>query len=92
MSRFILSGVPVIHIVRVAELAQRYRFSTRPLAVHRVGEGHIYTRTAYNRWLAGGIVLALLTILVGVVRTDWGFRLLRFTGGKSNRKPPEQMV
>ncbi len=84
--------MPVIHIVRVAELAQRYRFSTRPLAVHRVGEGHIYTRTAYNRWLAGGIVLALLTILVGGVRTDWGVRLLRFTGGKSNRKPPEQMV
>lgn len=91
MSRFILSGVPVVHLVRVAQLAERYGFSTRPRARHRVGEGKIYSRTGYNRWLAGVVAGVLLLLLVAVVRTDWGFRLLRIGRG-GNRKPPEQMV
>ncbi len=91
MSRFILSGVPVVHLVRVADLAKRFGFSTEPTARHRVGEGRIFVRSGYNRWLAAGVALFLVLLLVGVVRSDWGFRLLRLGGG-DKRKPPEQMV
>jgi len=91
MSRFILRGVPVIHLVRVSQLAQRYGFSMDPEARHPVGEGRIYVRAVYNRWLAGGVIAVVLLLLVAVVRTDWGFRFLR-SAERTERRPPEQMV
>ncbi len=92
MGRYALAGVPVIHLVRVAQFVERYGFDPAPTAQHPVGEGRIYKRAVYNRWLAGSVILLVLGALIAVVRTDWGHRLLRSGGAREDRKPPEQMV
>jgi len=94
MSRFADRGVPVIHLIKIDELAQRYQLPLQPRTMPPVGEGTIFVRESYNRWLTGAVLLVLLLLLTAMLRLDLGQRLLA-----ANRAPnangaeqPEPMV
>lgn len=92
MTRFVLQGVPVLHLVKIAGLADRYGFPLVVTEMPQVGQGRIFSRRGYNVWLAGGFVGVVLVLMTGFVRRDWGFRMLRVATRREGRKPPEQMV
>lgn len=92
MTRFVLRGVPVVHLIKIAQLADRYGFPLIISETPQVGQGRIFSRRGYNEWLAGGFVLAVLGLMVAFVRRDWGFRVFKVASRRESRKPPEQMV
>lgn len=91
MSRFILDGTPVVHLVKIMQQSQRYGFTLDPAETPQLGLGRIFSREVYNVWLAAGFIAAILGVMVAFVRRDWGFRMFR-SGRREARKPPEQMV
>lgn len=92
MNRFAFAGVPVIHLIRIKTLAERHGFPWQPTTVPPPGQGDIFVKQGYNKWLAGGVAVALLLFLVAVIRTDWGFRIMQMASRPEERRPPEQMV
>lgn len=91
MGRFVTSGVPVIHLTRLKNIAARYGLPYGPKVTPPVGEGTLFTTENYNRWLAGGFIVGLLGLLYLIFRTPWGARTLgRYT--RQSLKPPEPMV
>lgn len=92
MTRFAALGVPVVHMSNIADLARRYGFPLEPQAAVAPGLGRIFVRETYSRTLAGGVFATVVLLLVGFVRTDFGFRMLRTAARRPSRKPPERMV
>ncbi len=92
MSRFIHDGVPVIHLIKVAELAKRFGLPIQPQTMPRVGDGEVFLRRTANRWLAGASVVLIFALLYGFIRLDLGFRMLKGLGRSEGRAPPERMV
>ncbi|MCK6547577.1 poly-gamma-glutamate system protein [Myxococcota bacterium] len=94
MSRFIREGVPVIHLVKINQLATRYGLPVQPAVSPAIGEGQIYVRDQYDLWLAAATLLGILAALYAVVRSDWGIRtFVRRSGAASDgASGPEPMV
>jgi poly-gamma-glutamate system protein len=80
MSRFAAEGVPVIHLVRIEDLAERYGLPLQPQTTPPVGEGKVFFREAYRRGAAAASIGLLLAAMIGFIRLDWGVRLLRVGG------------
>lgn len=70
LSRFYSEKVPVIHLIRIRELASLNDFPDRPEIMPEVGEGLPYSRRKANPWLAASVLLALFIILYVLFRTD----------------------
>lgn len=92
MARFITSGVPVIHFVQMIDIAAEYGLPVAPTKMPIVGEGQIFVKRQHSRWLAGGVLAAILLSLYGFVRSDLGFRILQPHTMKDTSGPMEQMV
>lgn len=92
ISRFLHTGIPVIHLGNIKQLAGRYGLPVTPSAIPPIGYGRLYYQTGYNRWLAGAILLGILGGLYIFSRSDWGFRLLQVSSRKEELGPPEPMV
>lgn len=92
MSRFVEDGTPVIHMVRVMELAERFGLPIQPPTTPAPGEGGIFYREEYNRYLVVGILALIVLSLYALVRSDIGFRLLATKGVRRVDKHPEPMV
>ena len=92
MARFIANDVPVIHIMNIDKLAQRYGLPLEPKTMPAVGQGKIFVREVHNRWLALGTTIFLILVLIAFVRFDWGYRI--FTAGSRERTStrPQKMV
>jgi poly-gamma-glutamate system protein len=88
MARFATDGVPVIHLIRIDHLAQRFGLPVQPESVPPPGQGQVFVRIVYNRWLAGGLLLALIAAAVGLLRFDLGRRI----GGRAKGPDVEQMI
>jgi hypothetical protein len=88
MARFAARGVPVIHLVGIDKLAQRFGLPVQPEAVPPVGQGQVFVRVVYNRWLAGGLLLCVIAATVGLLRFDFGHRLV---GGKPTAGKPSDV-
>ncbi len=91
-SRFLQEGTPVIHLEYLKELASQYGLPEAPKRLPEVGEGGVYSRTRYNKWLAGVILGGIFCGLYFFSRTDLGFRLLRLSHPQKGSGPPEPMV
>jgi poly-gamma-glutamate system protein len=91
MSRFSQAGVPVIHLVKVNALAQRFGLPRQPSELPRAGEGEIFAKKTPNRWLAGAAVVLVFGLLYGFIRRDFGLRILRGLGRRGDAAP-ERMV
>jgi hypothetical protein len=94
MVRFAGRGIPVIHLTKIDALAERYGLPLQPTRIPAIGEGTIYVRIGYNRWLALGMLVSLIALLAGVLRFDLGHRWLgaRAQDRASHRDAPEPMV
>lgn len=94
MSEFIESGVPVIHLVQIERLAERYGLPIQPHAPEQVevGKGPVYERDEYNRGLALGILVFLLAAIYVCLRTEAGTRLLATPFRSENPAENEPMI
>ncbi|HEX6962827.1 MAG TPA: hypothetical protein VF175_13235, partial [Lacipirellula sp.] len=93
MPRFANNGVPVIHVVHINALANRYTLPLEPTEAPDVGEGGVFMGIDYSKPLVIGVLAFILLCLYGFIRTDVGFRMLRASQAKSHRDvQPEPMV
>lgn len=92
MERFASSGVPVIHLVKIASLARQYGMVESPETMPRVGEGSVFRKPDYNRYLALGVLLVEIAMLYVFIRSDVGFRLLSPGKKRGDKSAPEPMV
>jgi poly-gamma-glutamate system protein len=93
MKRFAEEGTPVIHLVRLKELARRYGLPTNPTTVPLPGEGDVFVRVEYNLVLTAMLLVAIIASLFVFVRSDVGFRIFaRVRRGGKESEHPEPMV
>jgi poly-gamma-glutamate system protein len=94
MLRFATRDVPVIHVTSIEDLAKQFDLK-EPQAgrVVAVGEGGVYAKLEYRRWLAGVALALLFAVMVLFIRLDFGFRLFRSSGTEEKRDAqPQQMI
>jgi hypothetical protein len=93
MPRFAKQNVPIIHVVNIATLANRYTLPLEPIEAPSIGEGGVFMGIDYSKPLVIGVLAFILICLYGFIRTDVGFRMLRASQAKSQRDiQPEPMV
>lgn len=92
MHRFAKDGVPVIHLVKVRSLAQKYGFPEGFEEQPKVGQGKVFASPDYNRYLAAAVLLIELAMLFLFIRSDIGFRILRPRSKRADQAAPEPMV
>jgi poly-gamma-glutamate system protein len=94
MTRFLAKGVPVIHLVRVEELAERYGLSVEAerTQVPEPGEGLVFFRRQYNVYYVFAVLAVILGSLYAFIRSDWGFRIFQHNSRRPNSSHPEPMV
>ena len=77
MPRLIAEGTPVIHLVHITQLAERYGLPIAPVTRPEAAKGDIFRGLEYNKWVAAGMLVTELLLLYFFIRSDVGFRLLR---------------
>ena len=92
MLRFAERGIPVIHLFNVRPLAARYGMAHAPRAAVPIGQGTAFVARQYNRWLALGGLLLIVTAMVALLRWNLGTRTLRREGGPKPPALPEPPV
>ncbi|MEX2168788.1 MAG: poly-gamma-glutamate system protein [Pirellulales bacterium] len=93
MPRLINEGVPIIHLVQVAQLAERYGLPIAPTTAPEPSVGGVFTADDYNRPLVVTVLVLIILTMYGFIRSDIGFRILRVPSGKkSGDGRPEPMV
>jgi hypothetical protein len=92
MLRFSRRGIPVVHVTRIATLVERYDLDPAPTKMPHVGQGNVFVREGYNRWLAGGGILLVLLTMLAFLRLDVGQRILGSSRSNERSKQPQQMV
>ncbi|YCM46598.1 poly-gamma-glutamate system protein [Verrucomicrobiaceae bacterium 227] len=92
MSRFITEGVPVIHLVEVNKLAEKYEMPLSPEMTPSIGNSSVFAKKGYSRWLAATVLVIILLALFGFIRSDIGFRLFQSGGPKKGGSHPEPMI
>ncbi|MBK7580411.1 MAG: poly-gamma-glutamate system protein [Myxococcales bacterium] len=93
MLRFAERGVPVVHLTSLEALAKQYGFPTEARGLPRVGEGKVFVREEYNRWIAGVGLVAILAAMLAFIRLDVGARILQGAIRRKDRaRQPQQMV
>ncbi len=93
MPRFINQGVPVLHLVHINALADRYSLPLEPVSRPSVGEGGVFRGIDYSKPLVIGVLTFIILALYSFIRSDVGFRLLRASQrAKKSDSQPEPMV
>jgi hypothetical protein len=92
MPRFSKEGVPVVHVVHVNTLADRYTLPLEPAAPPSIGEGGVFKGTDYSKPLVIGVLGFILLSLYGFIRSDVGFRILKSSQRRKSDAHPEPMV
>ncbi|WP_245915445.1 poly-gamma-glutamate system protein [Leptospira johnsonii] len=70
MRRFANAGIPVIHLVRVDELATQNGFTIQPKKIPEAGEGKIFKRSEYDLRLAAAVLVGILVLLYLFFKRD----------------------
>lgn len=92
MTRFAAEGLPVIHMVNIRQLVQKYGMPENPVAVPGVGEGAIYTRIEYNLYLVAANLIIMLLVLFAFLKLDIGYRIFGSSRVSQPPKHPEPMI
>jgi hypothetical protein len=64
MSRFLIERIPLIHLVSIPELADRFGFPIAPAATPKPGEGALFHRHGRNRWTARAVLVLIGAALI----------------------------
>jgi poly-gamma-glutamate system protein len=80
MLRFLARDVPVIHVTQIKRLARAHGLPRRPGTIPRIGEGTVYVRPEYNRWLAALALAVIAAVLFAFVRSGAARLLARSEG------------
>ncbi|TGK02156.1 poly-gamma-glutamate system protein [Leptospira selangorensis] len=70
MRRFANLGIPIIHLVRVEELAIQNGFTIQPKKIPEIGEGKIFKRSEYDLRLATIVLAGILVLLYVFFKRD----------------------
>ncbi|MGJ4747059.1 poly-gamma-glutamate system protein [Leptospira sp. SA-E8] len=70
MRRFANLGIPIIHLVRVEELAAQNGFTIQPKKLPEIGEGKIFKRSEYDLRLAAAVLVGILALLYVFFKRD----------------------
>ena len=92
MLRFATEGTPVIHLVRINELAEEYGLPIAPLSMPTVGEGRVFLSAGYNPYLATGALVLIIACMIAFIRMDLGVRILQGGQRDRDRGTPQPMV
>lgn len=92
IGRMAYNDVPVIHLVSIDRLAERFGLPLQPQEIPPIGDGTIFYKMEYNKWLPPTVLSVVLLFMFAFIRMDWGFRIFRSNQKQHDRKPPEQMV
>ncbi len=92
MSRFMSKKIPVIHVVEIDRMANKYGLPLAPQQMPPIGEGGVYNQTRYNKLLTAAVLVLILLSLRALVLTDFGYRFVKGRGGKKTASSPEPMV
>jgi poly-gamma-glutamate system protein len=92
MHDYITQGVPVIHLVQIVDIAERYGLPVEPLSFPEVGEANVFEGVDYNKPLVAAVLAVIVGCLYGFIRSDIGFRLLNASKSKAKDGRPEPMV
>ncbi len=92
MTRFAIDDVPVIHMTKINNLAERYGLPLQPLVTPAAGEGKIFFREVKSMWLAGAVLALIIVLLLAFVRLDWGYRIFNSSRREPSSTKPERMV
>lgn len=92
MMRYSVRGVPVIHLVGVRVLAERFGFPYPMVQAVRPGDGRLFFRSVYNTYLAGAVLALLLLLLYAFIRTEWGLRLTQKAASRGYERGIEPTI
>lgn len=93
MLRFAQRGVPVIHLSSLERLAKQHGLPTEPDGMPPVGQGTVFVKAEYNRWIALAGLVAVFAAMLAFIRLDVGSRILRSAVRRKDRaNQPQQMV
>lgn len=82
MVQFRLLGIPVIHLVNIRKLAEKYGLPLQPDRMPVPGEGGIFMKEEPSRLFTLGLLGLILLSLFAFVRSDLGFRIVQTFQGK----------
>lgn len=91
MPKLIAEGTPVIHLVHISQLAERYGLPIAPVSKPDPGKGDVFRGLEYNKWIVTGLLVTEILLLYFFIRSDVGFRLLRAPKRK-DAGAPQPMV
>lgn len=91
MSRFSQKKVPVIHLVQVAELAQKYELAESPTTLPEVGKANVFSSKEYSTIACVLVLVTILGSLFAFIRCDFASRLLHKNASPKD-STPEPMV
>jgi poly-gamma-glutamate system protein len=80
MKRFLRDGVPVVNLSKIVPLAEMYGLALEPVSLPQPGEGLVFERKEYNRWLVAGLLGFLVLSLWALLRLDVGSRISALSG------------
>ncbi len=92
MTNFGLDGIPVVHLIKINTLAERYGLPLQPLTMPLLGEGKVFYKDVHSTFLVSLALAVIILLLVIFVRLDWGYRLLNASKRERPSTQPEQMV
>lgn len=92
MTRFAREGVPIIHMLMINNLAEKYGLPIRPEVIPGVGEGLIFEKMEYSFYLTGGVFVLLIALLYLFLKSDIGYRIFGSTKSSQVPKHPEPMI
>lgn len=72
--RFADAGIPIIHLAQARKLAKAYRLNVNTELKAQAGLGPVFSQRHVNRWLAAGLVVAIVSALHAFVSRDYGYR------------------
>ncbi|WP_244280531.1 poly-gamma-glutamate system protein [Leptospira saintgironsiae] len=70
MRRFANLRIPIIHLVRIEELATQNGFTIQPKKLPEIGEGRIFVRSEYDLRLAAAVLVGILVLLYVFFKRD----------------------
>ncbi len=92
MTRYAMDGIPIIHMIKIDTLAERYGLPLQPTVMPKVGEGKIFYKEVHSTELAAAVLLTIIVLLTAFIRQDWGYRMLNAGKKESKESSPEPMV